>query len=117
MAEITIRRLDTKSKQRDAADFMIGVATGKQPARLNREHDMGLKWRKSGNKVWIGTQSFLTYTIEFKQRAAMGERFCLTRGGIASSDCFASGGGLDDMKRAAQEDADRQFKHSRLVAR
>ena len=60
---------------------------------------MKLTWRQSGMKVWIGTGYGMTYTIELKLVAAMGERYCLFRGGIASSERFGSGSNLAGMKR------------------
>lgn len=68
-----------------------------------------LEWRKSGLKVWIGTAWAMTYTVELKRVAAMGERYCVFRGGIASSDRFGSSAGLQDAKRIAQEDFDRRI--------
>lgn len=76
--------------------------------RLIRAETMDMEWRKSGRKVWIGTFAHMTYTIELKPVAAMGERYCLTRGGIASSDRFASGPDLAGMKRMARQDAVRR---------
>lgn len=70
---------------------------------------MKLEWERSGEKVWIGTGAFLTYTIELKPQAALGPRYQLFRGGIASSDRFASGPTLAGMKHMAQMDADHRI--------